>query len=193
MARTRDFGAEYRHRIARGLERGLTRQAARGHASAKPTKHGGSAAFDPALEAALRRLRKPGASISKVAKDAHVSRERLSRYVKAVAGAHRDGKIWRFDDRRMRKMKIIEADALDAVSVRTVGFQEAHIAGLHYHEASQALRHPKKKADFLRRWEGVRIRDIEGRWHTLSTDFNQILRALLTQDYSFERFYAIEH
>ena len=141
----------------------------------------------------MRQLRKPGASIREVAKDAHVSRERLSRYVKAVAGAHRDGKIWRFDDRRVRKMTIIQADELEPVSVRVMGFQEAHIAGLHLQEAGQALRHPKKRPDFVRRWEGARIRDVEGRWHPLSTDFNQILRALLTQDYSFERFYAIEH
>ena len=193
MPQSRNHSEEYRRRIQSGQARGLTRQAARGHASAKRAKDGGKATFDPKLEAALRQLRKPGASISEVSKDAHVSRERLSRYVKAVAGAHRDGKIWRFDDRRLRKMAIIDADELDPVVVRVRGFQEAHIAGLHFQEAGQAIKHPKKRPDFVRRWQGQRIHDIEGRWHTLSTDFNQIFRALLTQDYSFERFYAIEH
>ena len=115
MPQSRNHSEEYRRRIQSGQARGLTRQAARGHASAKRAKDGGKATFDPKLEAALRQLRKPGASISEVSKDAHVSRERLSRYVKAVAGAHRDGKIWRFDDRRLRKMAIIEADELDPV------------------------------------------------------------------------------
>ncbi len=195
MSRPRNHAEEYRRRVERGLARGLTRQAARGHGAPKVTATRGqkSLPHDAKLEEALKQLRKPGAAITKVARDAGVGRERLSQYVKSVAGAHRDGKIWRFDDRRIRKMQIIQADALGPVIVRVPGFEEAHRAGLHAYEAGQALLHPKQRAAFRRRWEGARIRDVDGVWRELSTDLNQIFRAVLTQDYSFERFYAIEH
>ena len=191
----RDHKAEYRRRVERGLAHGLTRQEARGHGALKPspTKGSNNLPYNAKLEEALKRLRKPGVSLSQVARDAHVSRERLSGYAKTVAGAHRDGKIWRFDDRRIRRMAIIEADEEAPVMVRVPGFEDAHRAGLHAYEAAQALLNRKQRPDFHRRWEGVRVRDVDGRWHTLSTDFSQILRAILTQDYSFERFYAIEH
>jgi hypothetical protein len=194
VARSKDYSKAYRRRIERGLARGLTRQEARGHGAPRPNRRGGKdLSYNAKLEEALKQLRRPGGSIAKVAKEAGVGRERLSRYVKTVAGAHRDGKIWRFDDRRIRRLAIIEADELAPVVVRVAGFEDAHRAGLHAYEAGQALLHPAQRQAFQRRWEGARIRDVHGQWHTLSTDLNQIYRAILTQDYSFERFYAIEH
>lgn len=194
VARSNNYAEAYRRRIERGLARGLTRQEARGHGSPKRSGTAGPAPlpYSAKLEEALRRLRRSGASLSQVAREAHVSRERLSHYAKTVAGARRDGKIWRFDDRRIRKMAIIDANE-DAPVVVRVGFEDAHRAGQHWQEAGLALHHRERRADFVRRWEGQRIRDVNGRWHTLYTNFSQIFRAILTQDYSFERFYAIEH
>jgi hypothetical protein len=195
MSRPKNYSEAYRRRIERGLARGLTRQEARGHGAPKPSsaKSPKGLPYNDKLEEALKQLRRPGGSIAKVAKEAGVGRERLSQYVKTVAGAHRDGNIWRFDDRRIRRLATIEADELAPVVVRVAGFEDAHRAGLHAYEAGQALLHPGQRLAFQRRWEGVRIRDVHGQWHTLSTDLNQIFRAILTQNYSFERFYAIEH
>lgn len=188
----RNHKEAYRRRIESGLARGLTRQEARGHGAPKANASSKGPPYNAKLEEALKRLRQSGASISQVAREAHVSRERLSQYAKTVAGAHRDGKIWRFDDRRIRKLAIIDANEVAPVVVR-VGFEDAHRAGQHWHEAGLVLHHRERRADFVRRWEGQRIRDVNGRWHTLSTNFSQIFRAILTQDFSFERFYAIEH
>jgi hypothetical protein len=149
-------------------------------------------AQNPKLEAALKQLRKPGASLSRVASDAHVGRERLSRYVKAVAGAERRGRVWTFNDQRVRQLAIVEAGVGHPVQIRVRGFEDAHRAGLHAYEAGQVLKDPDLYPDFVRRWEGQRIRDVSGRWHVLSTYLNQLFIAILTQDYSFERFYQIE-
>jgi hypothetical protein len=144
------------------------------------------------LEAALKQLRKPGASLSRVASDAHVGRERLSRYVKAVAGAERRGRVWTFNDQRVRQLAIVEAGVGQPVQIRVRGFEDAHRAGLHFYEAGQALKDQDLYPDFVRRWEGQRIRDVSGRWHVLSTDLNQLYIVLLAQNYAFERFYKIE-
>jgi hypothetical protein len=194
--RNRDYQAEYRRRIERAREAGLSRSQGRGHpregeryVSSRAPPRG---AHNSKLEAALKRLRRPGATLSGVAKDASVSRERLSRYVKSVAGARREGRKWTFDDRRIRRLEIIAAEQFQPVIVRVRGFEPAHIAGLHAYEAGRVLQDQKFAPEFIRRWEGQRIKDVGGRWHTLSTDMNQIYAARLMNDYSFEQYYKIE-
>jgi hypothetical protein len=121
-----------------------------------------------------------------------LGRERLSRYIKSVAGAHREGRSWRFNDQRIRRLAIIEAGAEHPTVLRVRGFQEAHTAGKYAHEAGEILKEPDLYPEFIRDWEGARIKDVNGDWHTLSTDINQIFEAVLGHDYSFERFYRIE-
>ena len=185
----------WQRRIASGVRRGLTRSQAAGkpkvgetYASGRPTVP----ARDPRLEAALRKLRTSNVSLTNVALEAGIRRERLSRYIKSVAGAYREGRVWHFDDRRIRAMAIIAEGAERPVKVRVEGFEAAHVAGLHIHEAGLALKDHRFREEFQRRWRGRQIRDAEGQWHKLSTDLNQIYEAVLSHDYSFERFYRIE-
>jgi hypothetical protein len=190
----RDYKTEYRDRIERKLKAGFTRSQARGHprpgegyVSAR-----GPPLSDAKLDAALKRLRRPNATLSGVAAETKVSRERLSRYAKDVAGARREGLKWVFDDRRIRRVKVITTQQYAPVKLRVRGFEPVHIAGLHFREAGQALRDQRRVPEFVRRWEGTRIKDVRGRWHTLSTDLNQIYSAVHMHDYSFEQFYRIE-
>jgi hypothetical protein len=193
MARRRE---PYAARIKRLTEKGYTRSQARGHPV--PGEHYVSSRAPPRatlnakLEAALKRLRRPGTTLSGVAADAHVSRELLSRYMKGVAGARWEGRKWTFDDRRIRRLEIIAAEQFQPVTIRVRGFEPAHIAGLHAYEAGQALRDQKLVPEFVSRWKGHRIKDAHGRWHTLSTDMNQLYAARLMNDYSFEQYYRIE-
>jgi hypothetical protein len=193
--RFRDHKAAYARRIAHGAEKGLSRPQSRGHPTAGQSYARGGApnvTLDPNLELALKRIRKSGLSLADAATESRVGRERLSRYIKTVAGAHREGRAWRFNDQRIRRLAIVEAGVDQPSVVRVRGFQDAYIAGLHAHEAGQALLHPDRMPAFVRRWENARIRDVTGKWHTLSTDPNQLYSAILAQDYSFERFYRIE-
>jgi hypothetical protein len=194
--RSRDYRGEYRHRIQRALRAGLSRSQGRGHPGAGKryisSRVPARAAYSGKLEAALKRLRKPGATLSNVAADAKISRERLSRYIKSVAGARREGRKWTFDDRRIRRLEIIAAEQFQPIKVSVRGFEPTHIAGLHAHEAGRALNDHKLVPEFIRRWEGQRIKDVQGRWHAFSTDMNQIYAARLMNDYSFENYYRIE-
>ena len=196
MRKPRDFKAEYARRIERATTRGLSRSQARGHprsgegyASARgPPKP----AYDGRLEEALRRLRRFGGSASAVAKEAGVSRERFTRYIQSVAGAYREGQTWRFQDQRIREITIVEAGQYHPVTIRVRGFEPAHEAGLHFHEAGLALDDQSRFEEFVRRWEGRGVRDVTGKFHPFSTALNHLYAAVLAQDYSFERFYRIE-
>ena len=194
MRRPRDFAGEYARRKALIAERGFSLSQARGHprvgesyvSGRKTPKH------DQKLEAALKRLRKKGATLSGIAAEAGVGRERLSRYVKSVAGARRKGGKWLFDDKRVRRLEIITSEQWQPVKVRARGFRPSRRAGRHAYEAGQALLNQKLAPRFIRKWQGKGIRDVRGQWHTFSTDLNQIYSAVLMDDYSFEQFYRIE-
>ena len=188
MARSRDHTADYRRRIERGLARGLSRAAARGHA---PKLKKAAPSHDAKLEAALLRLRKEKIPLTKLASETHVSRERLSQYIKAVAGAHREGGAWRFNDRRIRQFTIIEGGADQPQTIRARGYEPARLAGLHAYEADQTLQNQDLYPAFIERWTGRGVKDVNGKWRPFAVDLNQIARAINNQDYSFERFYAI--
>ena len=73
----RDFKAEYRRRIQRGLAKGLTRQQARGH---QVTTKRGKSTYDPILERGVKLMR-DGRPLSSAAAALHVSTERLRNYI----------------------------------------------------------------------------------------------------------------
>lgn len=186
----RDYKSEYRRRIQRGLSLGRSRSEARGHPHA-PTSTKSPAKEVPqneTLERALRRLRS-GQTLGETAKQLRISRERLSRYAKAHAGASWSGGAWTFNDLGRRRVPFIEGGEVGTLWVR--GYEAARLAGAYWDQAHLVLGMPDAAPAFVRRWENVAIRDAAGRLHTFTTDLNEIYRATHVNDAPFEQIYKL--
>lgn len=196
MARQRNYKAEYARRIASAERRGLTRSQARGHPAAgtayasmvhaKPAR----AKPDPVLEEAVAAMR-AGESLGAVARRMRIGRERLSAYAKRQAGATRSGKLWTFNDTRVRRVPVIAGDSLTFDVIKVPGFDPAHLAGEHYEQAQKALEEPTLFPAFIERWRGVRITDVKGRTYAFATDPNQLARAIHAEEIDWARIYKL--
>ena len=194
--RQRDYRAEQARRIRNGLAKGLTRTQARGHAKAGETpaskigKETKRVKPDGMLEGALLAMR-GGKSLTIAAKEARVSRERLASYIRTYAGAVREGKSWNFDDRRSRRVPILEANQTRYQVNRVRGLEAARLAGQHYDDARRLIEHPDQLFAFRDRWEGTALIDVNGNAHLLSTDYNEISRMLSADEPDWSRIYKI--
>ena len=192
----RQYAEEYARRIERAMARGLTRAQARGHpgagtayASGDKTKAKRSKP-DRTLEDAIKAMRR-GETLSAAAKRGHVGRERLAAYAKQHAGASRKGRKWTFKDTRTRRIPIIAAKEPHPVTIRVNDYHAAELAGQHYLEASEAVENPELFPPFIAKWEGRTITDVRGREYVLSTDPNQIFRAIGGEEIDWSRIYHL--
>lgn len=183
----RNFAAEYARRKASAAKRGLSLSQARGHPRAgesglRPM------GFDAALEAALKAMR-GGEPLMAAAARQRVSRERLSRYAKAQAGAARSGRTWTFDDRRKRRVQVIQNGQV--VEIWVEGYEAARLAGQYLSDAGRMIENPSRLPRFQRLWEHRFIRDAAGRRIFFTIDPNEIYRALHANDRPFEQIYKL--
>ena len=189
MAHQRDYSAEYERRIARGRAKGLTRSAARGHAKAsdKPAREKPkSVKPDPKLEAAIRQMN-GGASLTASAKVAHVSPERLRRFVAANDLGQREGRKWVMADNRPRRVPII--DGSDSRTITVPGFAEASRVA-RYHNAVRRFINDADE-NMLRPFDGETVRDVNGADHPLQTDPNALFRFAAKDEPEFHEIYQI--
>jgi hypothetical protein len=187
--RKRDYKAEYARRIGRGLAKGLTRAQARGHpapAQALASNPTSIAPYDPRLEVGFRWI-KDGKSLSAAAKEAHVSPERLRRYVQGQRIAERRGRRWVAlpDTRRRRVLMYSEGRAL-TVTVDLSGAQEV---GAYMSSVGNFLE--SNDTGYLTWFERGWVEDIRGRRHPFETDPNTLYRLAHTGDETFEQVYRI--
>lgn len=193
MARQRDYKAEYARRIARGAARGLSRSQARGHpkATEQPASLKASALqpkikTDPVLETAVLAMNR-GDSLTRAAREAHVSPERLRRYLVSKNLASKQGTRWALADNRPRRVPMIEGAKTKAVTVP--GFDEASRVGKYHNAIGDFLRSQDLSA--LEAFQGQGVNDTAGRFHPFETDPNALIRYALKDEPEFHEIYQI--
>ena len=190
MPYSRNYKAEYQHRIARALSKGLTRSQARGHSrvgevpirAPPPTKFD-----DPRLEEALKALRRSG-NQSAAAKQAGVSTERFRKFLHDEEVAKREGKRWVFTDVRARRMTAITTRGSREITV--AGFDQASLLGKHFVARGKFLE--TNDVSLLVPFRGLSVKDTSGRTHFLETDPNALHRIASSGTETFEMVYRLK-
>lgn len=166
VPRQRDYKVEYQRRIANAAKRGLSRSQARGHARAgEAAIRAASVKSDARLETALIALRAIG-NQTRAAKAAGVSAERFRRFLQSNALASRQGRQWKFNDQRTRRMTVISDG--DARQRTLRDFDQASLNGKYLNAVAAFL--DSNDAVHLHPFAGLSVIDDKGRAHPFETD-----------------------
>lgn len=190
MKAKRDYGAEYRRRIASGAAKGVSRSQARGHPkpseAAVSSKRPLKPIEDQRLQLAFKVLRQEK-SLSAAAKAAKIAPERLRHFATERDIIERQGRRWIVRHQLPRRMLLFtDGKPLQVV----VGdFDAASKIGRFMSAVGEFLR-TNKPAE-LREFEGASITDVAGTQHSFETRPNALYRLASAHDQSFEHIYRI--
>ena len=193
MKKPRDFKAEYARRIERGITRGLSRRQARGHPGAKERTASGEVKRDVELteqrrlERGVRRMR-AGTSLTKAARNAHVSPERLRHYVARHRLATRERGRWKFrKDKRDRQMIFYSEGKVEIVRIKVA---EASAIGEYLHAVRRFLE--SNDPSHLNPFEHRYVTDTVGRKHSFEVRPNVLYQIAAVSAIGAEHIYRIE-
>ena len=183
----RDFKAEYKRRVARGLAKGLSRSQARGHPKTKekPVGRRRHPLTSDQWQQALKTLRTEK-SLTRAAKAAHISPERLKREAAGKAIVKREGQwIVRFD--LPRRMLLYSDSRAVVITVGT--FEEASLIGRYNAAVRNFLRSNNPK--YLEPFVGRSVTDITGASHNFETDPRRLYRLSHAGEDDFSQIYRL--
>ena len=188
--RKRDHKSEYARRVRLAAERGLSRSQARGHP--KP----GEAAVskrqlqypieDSRLQLGLKLLRQ-GRPLTKVAKEIHVSPERLRNYGGRKKAIEKRGRRWVVRHDLPRRVLIYSAGQELAITVGD--FETASLVGRYMAHVRWFLESNNRA--HLKSFAGKSVKDIDGDSYPLLTDPNALYALAHASETSFEQIYRI--
>ena len=148
---------------------------------------GGLPRQDAHLEEGIRLVR-DGVSMTQAAREIHVSRERLRRYIQRMGVGVREGRRWRIGpDRRPRYLPLYTRGRV--IEVLVPGYEEAALVGRYMSATGrfQASNDPLILAPFV----GASVRDVGGREHPFETEPNTLYRLMAAGPEPFEQIYRI--
>ena len=185
-ARSRDYRAEYRARIARGVAAGKSRSAARGHSRAadlprlppRPIDH------TAPLERALVRMRR-GESQSAAAKAEGVSVEKLRRHRALHTTSRRQGRRWIISDARPQAYWIATDGKMISV---TLPHDAGSMVSGYWRAVDKFLE--TNRIDHLSAFAGDSVRDLDGHSHLLETRPNVLRKLDSIGELNFIEIYA---
>ena len=185
MARTRDYKAEYRHRIEHAGARGLSRPQARGHAGRDeaPIRLAPIARGNEQLETAVKALYNTG-SLTRAAKAARMSPERLRRLVREHSIAERAGRTWTLTDTHPRELMVLTQGQRRRLTLP--GFEPSSLVGRHLAAVQRFVE--TNDISLLAPFAGRSVIDANGQEHLLETRPN-VLHRLASDGESFPEIY----
>ena len=183
----RDYRAEYRRRVQRGLGKGLSLSQARGHpkVSEKPIRQPRPIA-DDRLQISLKALRS-GKPLIEAAKQIRVSPERLRNQAKALGGIHKKHNRWVVKQTLPRQMLIYSEGEARTITIGR--FKYASKLGSYMAAVGRFL--SSNDISYLEPFIGKSVKDNRGNIYVFETNPNALYRIAASGQESFEQIYRI--